>query len=271
MSYSAEFLEALSGAGSTTVSVTRGENLEYFLNADGTCEQRAGYFAVTGNTMEVIFSGNVNGKYQKMTKVFTGIASKQWRKIHFIPKKNEQGNATFDIEIQDMIDDEPLNVVAKAEEAILGEDPDAPKGDGGITLVPDYEAGCDTEISDLLDVRIVPLEARSMSIKLKATVPAGVKKFTVDISTDNPGFASAVAAAEATHLDLISPSEANGIIFEVVPFPHGEGLVGMTEIPFDLSAAQSAILNFKGIHTFRMTIVDMDGCKNEIPVVMVVE
>ena len=64
---------------------------------------------------------------------------------------------------------------------------------------------------------------------------------------------------------------ANDIIFEVVPFPHGESLIGQTEIPFDLSAAQEAILNFKGNHTFLMTIVDSEGCRNEISVVMVVD
>ena len=78
-------------------------------------------------------------------------------------------------------------------------------------------------------------------------------------------------AADATHLDLINPSEANAIIFTVVPFPHGNDLIGMTEIPFDLSAAQEAILSYKGRHCFKMTIVDSEGCKNVISVVMVVE
>lgn len=271
ISYSDEFIASLTGTGSTSVTVIKGESLEYSLAADGTAEQRTGYFLVEGSTMEVVFSGNVGGRFQKMTKVFSGIAPKQWRKIHFVPKKNEQGNAVFDIVIDDLISDEPLNVMAKVEEVVIGEDPDAPKGDGGITLLPDYEAGCDTEISDLLDLRIVPLAERKMSIKLMATIPSGIKKFTVDISTDNSGFAAAVDAAKATHLDLINPLPANDIIFEVVPFPHGESLIGQTEVPFDLSAAQEAILNYSGNHTFTMVIVDSEGCKNEICVKMVVE
>lgn len=271
VSYSDEFLASLTGDGSTKVTLIDGSPLEYALAADGTCETRAGFFAVEGNTMEVVFNGKVGGKVQKMTKVFSGIAPKQWRKIHFVPKKNEQGNATFDIEIDDMIDDEPLNIVAKTEEVILGVDPEAPKGDGGITLLPDYEGGCDEEITDLLGINILPLETKAMSIIFKAIVPAGVKKFTVDISTDNSSFAAAVAVADATHLDLINPSEANGVIFEVVPFPHGQGLLGQTEIPFDLSKAQEAIVVYKGRHSFKMTITDANGCTNEIPVVMIVE
>ena len=271
ISYSPEFIDALTGPGQAIVTQTAGHPLEYELSEDGVYEQRAGYFKVSGSTMTVQFSGKVNGKVQSMKQMFSGIEPKQWRQVRFVTKKNDQGNATFDIVIDDLIDDEPLNVFANASETILGDDPDAPKGDGGITLSLDYEAGCDPQITDLLDVRIVPMTERLMSIKFRAQVPSGVKKFTVDISTDNSAFEAAVAAAEATHLNLVSPSAANGIIFEVVPFPHGAELLGQTDIPFDLSAAQEAIINYKGRHTFMMTIVDMEGCKNDIPVVMVVE
>ena len=271
VSYSDEFLASVTGPGSTKVTVTAGYPLEFALAADGSYDRSAGYFAVNGSTMEVVFSGSVGGKSQKMTKTFTGISAKQWRQIKFINKKNEQGDAVFDIVIQDLISDSILNDNLLAEETIIGDDPDAPKGDGGITLALDYEAGCDPEITDLLNMQIVPVATREMSIKLRATVPSGVKKFTVDISTTNQGFATAVAAADATHLDLINPSADNMIIFDVVPFPHGAELVGQTDIPFDLSAAQSAIVSYKGVHTFTMTIVDMEGCRNQIPVVMVVE
>lgn len=271
VSYSDEFLAAVTGPGSTKVSVTAGYPLEYSLSADGAYDQRAGYFAVNGSTMEVVFSGGIDGKTQKMTKSFKGIAPKQWRQIKFVQKKNEQGQVTFDILINDLISDSVLNNDVTAGEVIIGEDPDAPKGDGGITLVPDYEAGCDAEITDLTNILIVPVATRDMVIKFKATVPSGVKKFTVDIVSDNDAFTSAVAAADATHLDLINPSAQNAIIFDVVPFPHGQELVGQTEIAFDLSAAQDAIVNYKGKHSFSMTIVDAEGCKNVIPVTMVVE
>lgn len=271
VSYSEEFLASVTGAGKTTVNVKAGYPLEYVLNANGSYDQSAGYFAVEGNTMTVVFSGNIEGKSQKMTKSFTNIAPKQWRQIKFVQKKNEQGQVTFDILINDLISDSVLNNDVTAGEVIIGEDPDAPKGDGGITLVPDYEAGCDAEITDLTNIVIVPVATRDMVIKFKATVPSGVKKFTVDIVSDNDAFTSAVAAADATHLDLINPSAQNAIIFDVVPFPHGQELVGQTEIAFDLSAAQDAIVNYKGKHSFSMTIVDAEGCKNVIPVTMVVE
>ncbi len=272
VSYSEEFLESVTGEGKTTVSLKAGYPLEYTLNADGSYEQRAGYFAVDGNTLEVVFQGNIDGQSKKMTKAFTGIAPKQWRQIKFVQKKNEQGDATFDIVINDLISDETLNNVVQADqEPVIGDDPDAPKGDGGITLYPDYDAGCDAQITDLTNLLIVPESERKMSIKLKAEIPNGIKKFNVAITTDNEKFASAVAVADATNLDLINPSATNEVIFTVVPFPHGQQLLGMTEVDFDLSNAQNAILNYKGHHTFTMNIVDQTGCRNSIVVVMVVE
>lgn len=271
VSYSEEFLASVTGAGKTTVNVKAGYPLEYVLNANGSYDQSAGYFAVEGNTMTVVFSGNIEGKSQKMTKSFTNIAPKQWRQIKFIKKVNEQGNAVFDIVINDLVDDETLNNSLVIEEETIGEDPEAPKGDGGIKLELDYEAGCDPEITDLENIVIVPVATRDMAMRFRATVPNGVKKFNVQIDSDNDSFLSAVDAAKARELDLINPLPDNDIIFQVVPFPHGQELLGQTDIAFNLDAAQDAITIYSGRHTFKMVIVDQTGCKKEIPVVMVVE
>ena len=271
VSYSDDFLKMVTGQCSTKVTVDPEMPLEYVLNADKTYEQSAGYFEVTGNTMTVVFKGDIDGGSKSMTKVFSNIAPKQWRQIKFIPKVDEEGNATFDIVIQDLISDATLNNAVDPKEEIIGEDPDAPKGDGGITLAPDYENGCDEEITDLENILIVPVATRDMAIRFRATVPNGVKKFNVLIDSDNDSFLSAVDAANARELDLINPLPDNDIIFQVVPFPHGQELVGQTDIAFNLDSAQDAITIYSGRHTFKMIIVDQTGCKNEIPVVMVVE
>ena len=272
VAYSDDFLAAITGAGSTSVEVTAGHPLDYVLNANGTYDQSAGFFAVgEGSTMTVVFKGNVDGKTAKMTKTFTGIAAKQWRQIKFVQKTNEQGQATFDIVINDLISDETLNNSVDASEEVIGEDPDAPKGDGGITLDFDYAAGCDAELADLNNMVIVPKSERVMSIKLKAGAPNGILKFTVDIESTSESFRNALDAAGGASIDLINPSPANDIIFQVVPFPHGAELVGQTEVAFDLSAAQEAIVNYPGTHTFMMTIVDQTFCSKKIPVTMIVK
>ena len=272
VSYSDEFLSEVTGAGTTTVEVTAGHPLDYNLNANGSYDQSAGYFSVgEGSTMTVVFKGNIGGKNAKMTKTFTGIAPKQWRQVKFVQKKNEQGQATFDIVINDLISDETLNNTIDASEEILGDDPNAPKGDGGITLDFDYEAGCDQELTDLNNMVIVPMSERKMSIKLKANIPNGILKFSVEVQSTSAAFNSALAAAGGSLIDLVNPSADNEIIFQVVPFPHGADLVGKTDVAFDLSAAQEAIVIYPGTHTFLMTIVDKTFCTKKIPVTMIVE
>lgn len=276
VAYSDEFLEAVTGNGATSVEVTAGYPLNYALtvNESGavTYDQNAGYFSVgEGSTMTVVFKGNVDGKTAKMTKTFTGVTAKQWRQIKFVQKKNEQGQATFDIVINDLISDGTLNEDLLASEDKIGDDPDAPKGDGGITLDFDYAAGCDPDLTDLSNMIIVKKTVKEMSIKLKATVPNGILKFNVAIESNSDAFKLALAAADAFNLDLINPLEAHDVIFQVVPFPHGAELSGKTEVAFDLSAAQDAITAYPGKHDFLMTIVDKTFCSKTIPVSMIVE
>ncbi|MBO7192198.1 MAG: DUF4493 domain-containing protein [Bacteroidales bacterium] len=270
--YSDEFLEHVTGAGKATVTLRAGYPYEYALGADKRYDKNPAYFAVDGTTLTVVFQGSIDGKNMKMTKQITGIAPAQWRQIKFIQKKNEQGNATFDIVINDFVSDAILNEDAVADaEVVIGEDPDAPKGDGGIALEFNYADGCDEELTDLNNMLIVPESERQMSIKLKAIVPNGILKFSVEVQSSSSAFNNALAAAGGSIIDLINPSEANEVIFGVVPFPHGVELVGQTEVPFDLSAAQEAITNYPGTHTFLMTIVDQTFCTNKIPVTMIVE
>lgn len=278
VSYSDEFLANVTGECKAKVSLTAGYPLEYKItkNTDGefVYDQSAGYFAVNGNTLTVDFEGNYNSAHTKMSKSIGPVAAKQWRQIQFVPAVDEEGNATFEIVIQDLISDETLNSVISRPsegETTVGDDPSAPKGDGGIALVIDHEGGCDAEISDLNNILVVPASTRDMKIRFKAIVPNGVKKFSVSIDSDSNSFLTAVDAADARNINLISPSAANAIIFDVVPFPHGEDLLNMTEIDFNLDAAQDALTLYRGRHTFTMSIVDNKDCKNSVPVTMVVE
>lgn len=272
--YDEEFLKSVTGNCQTDVTVTLGSPLTFGLTyADGAAsfDKSAGYFAVNNGdktTMNVVFKGNIDGKSQKMTATLTGIKPQQWRQIKFYKKVDQQGNATFIIEINSYIDDEELVVKVDTNlEEVIGDDPDAPKGDGGITL--DFAPDC-TMYDDLSNI-VVPDAGTVMDLRLVVTVPGGVKKFVVDISSDNEAFEEAVALTGSTTLDLINPMASQEMIFSIVPFPHGQDLLGQTELAFDLSAAQEPISLFSGKHTFDMTITDMNGCKNTIPVSLVVK
>jgi len=272
--YDKAFLDDVTGDCQTDVTVTAGSPLSFeldYANGIKTYDKSAGYFNVNNGdntTMTVVFKGKINGKSQKMTASLTGIQPKQWRQVTFYKKVDEQGNATFQIGINSYVNDQELVVPLLAEyEAVIGDDPDAPKGDGGITLA--FSAGC--PYTDLNNIVVPDPASQAFDLRFDISVPNGIKKFVVDISSDSQDFINAVAMTGSTQLDLINPLADQDIIFSIVPFPHGQDLVGQTDLTFNLSAAQEPLFAFKGSHTFTMTITDQKGCKNSIPVVLVVE
>lgn len=269
--YDQAFLEEVTGDSQTEVTVTAGYPLSYkltYANGKTAYDKSAGYFAVNnGNktTMSVVFKGNIQGKSQKMSAAITNIQPKQWRQVKFCKKVDEQGNATFQININNYVDDEELVVPLVAEnEAVIGEDPKAPKGDGGITLA--FAEG--SPYTDLNNIVVPDPTVSPMDLKFVITVPNGVKKFVVDINSDNQDFISSVMLTGSLQLDLIDPMESQDLVFEIVPFPHGHELLGQTELLFDLSSAQAPLYAFSGNHTFTMMITDQKGCKNSVPVVL---
>ncbi|MCF0175001.1 MAG: DUF4493 domain-containing protein [Bacteroidales bacterium] len=275
VSYDDAFLGMVTGAGQAVVTIDPTAPLTFDLNYTNNTpsyDESAGYFAVNNGentTMTVVFSGKIDGKSQKMTSVITNIQPRQWRQIKFTKKIDAQGNATIALVINGYIEDEELPVEVKVlAEDVIGEDPDAPKGDGGITL--EFHPEC-TMYSDLLNIVVPKVEDGPMDLRLIATVPAGVKKFIVNIESTSPGFLAAVDAAGGSQINLVNPSPESEIIFQVVPFTHGSGLLGMTEIGFDLSNAQTAIIGFVGVHTFYMEITDANDCRKQIPVKLIVE
>ena len=274
VSYDDAFLASVTGAGKATVQVDPTAPLEFSMNyANGVVsyDHAAGYFAVnngSNTTMNVVFSGLIDGKTQKMTANLTNIEPRQWRQIKFSKKVDSQGNATFVVTINSYVNDEDLVVaMSVAGEDTIGDDPNAPKGDGGITMT--FAEGC--PYNDLSNIVVPATGTGIMDLRLVASIPGGIKKFIVDMASTSESFIGAVAMAGGTQLDLVNPIPAQDIVFKIVPFPHGSDLIGKTEVAFDLSAAQTAILEFPGTHTFTMTITDKNGCKKSIPVSLIVK
>lgn len=266
--------EIMTGDGKATVEVTSGYPLTYNLQYNGgnvIRDERIGYFSMESGatTMVVSFSGKVNGSTQKMTKVISNVKAGELRQIRFIKKVNAEGDATIDIIINGYIEDADLQAfIASPQLDVIGEDPEAPKGDGDIRLV--FEPDC-TMYNDLSNIVVPTLEQGAMDLRLIILAPGGIKKLGVVIESTNAAFLGAVEAAGGPELDLVNPSAESEIIFQVVPFPHGSALLGATEVHLDLSAAQAPILGFTGSHTFTMKVTDNNNCRNEVAVTMIVQ
>lgn len=285
--YNDDFKNMVRGNCTTTVTYNNNTNaaLNYALTYDnGTVrrDERAGYFnyVENGNTLEVTFvgyldlEGNGEAKNYRQTKAFTDVAPQTWRHITFIKKIDEEGNATFDIEISDYVEDDTLTDDNEGTESTLGNDPNKPQGDGGITLIG---TGDFTDLSNIVIPEQDEPEIININLTMQASVPNGLKKLLVVITSDSDAFTSALnVVAEVDEdlgghvVDLVNPTEKNTGIFDIVPFPNGSELIGKTVVDFDLSKAQTPILAFPGTHTFKMIVTDSKGCQKEVTITMVV-
>lgn len=265
--YSDEFLESVTGEGKVTVTVDEDYPLDYVINADRTYEARTGYFAAsqtTAGTMIVKFSGSFDGKPSKMSRAFEGIKAGQHHKIVFTKKETDEGNATIIIGIDDLLDDGVLDSGIMAKEETMGDDPEAPVGDGGIEMV----STCSYDLSEPITV---PADGEPFVLTMQVLVPNKVNRFTVAIESDNPLFTDSVKMINdgSTVLDLVNPTPGAVSVFtDILPFPYGDEVRGKEVIDFDLSDAQTPINAFAGTHTFVMTVIDRKGSRKSIPVVM---
>ncbi len=265
--YNDDFLKSVTGAGSTTVELAAGYPLEYALTYSGgktSYESRIGYFAVSGvsSTIILTFKGSIDGKSQKMKTSITGVKARDYHVVTILKKVDASGNASFSVEIDGLVEDMELETAVEAVEQGDGIDPNAPSGDGGITLV----STCSYDISEAVTVP----SSGPFPLTMQACVPNGVRKFTVDIASTNADFINSVNTVGGTTLDLINPSDAALGVFSIVPFPHGSDLSGKTLIDFDLADAQTPLLAFPGTHTFTMNVTDNKGCRKSIAISLVV-
>lgn len=270
INYNDEFLATVSGNGQTSVEVTSGYPLNYAMTytegSTPTYDRRIGYFAINNGdntSMTITFKGSIEGKTQKMSTSIMGVKARDWHIITFMKKTEANGNSSFSVEIDGLVADLELgNDITGIEEGD-GEDPNAPTGDGGITLV----STCDYDITSPI---VVPTTG-DFALTMQALIPNGARKFTVEIASTNEDFIGSVNTVGGTTLDLINPSEAAIGVFDIVPFPHGSELLNATEIDFDLAKAQTPLLAFKGTHSFTMNVTDNLGCRKSITIDLVVE
>lgn len=218
-------------------------------------ESQCGYFAApeVSNAMTVKFSGTVDGNYATMTRAFTDVKAGQWRKINFIMTVNEEGDATFDVVVEDWCDEKELANNVDVGEEVIGPDPDAGEGEEQNPDAPKviYKGG---------SVPTAPIVITDgMQLGFTISAPKGIAGLSVDIASDNADFKNDVLSMGISPIDLVNPSEAQISICNMFGLPYGSNLVGKTETAFDLSGAVTPLMGFPGTHSFTLKITDTEG------------
>ena len=306
--YNDDFLAMVKGACKTTITI--GSSLEYNLNWDATegkvksYEKRAGYFDVNNGantTMEVKFEGSIydeeseSVKTMRQSKAFEGIEARQWRQVRFVKKVNEEGNASFEIEIDGYVEDDNLGTEdMTGEESVIAPDPNAPKGDGGIMLLnvtgltentnPTQEAW-NAEKTEKPIINMANIDGNTFTFN--ASIPNGTREFYVDITSTNADFNSAVREITVddenpgriylTKTDDINRGVVTALSNFGINFPTPEEVINKTDILFDLTPAIEPLMYYQGIHTFSMYVRDSEGCTHrddnlvQIPIKLTLE
>lgn len=218
-------------------------------------ESQNGYFAApeVSNAMTVKFAGTVDGNYATMTRAFTDVKAGQWRKINFIMTVNEEGDATFDVVVEDWCDEKELANNIEVSEEVIGPDPDAGEGEEENPDAPKviYKGG---------SVPTSPIVITDgMELGFTISAPKGIAGLSVDIASTNADFNNDVLSAGISPIDLVNPSEAQISICDMFGLSYGSNLVGQTEVAFNLTGAVTPLLGFPGTHSFTLTITDAEG------------
>ena len=310
VSYNEAFQNSLTENGGTTTVTIDSENFATFnvTPTDFDSDSQYLYLDLTNEADEVQQNGvsmeiSVNAemyvkedgvtsvKTQKMTAAVTGVKPRDYRKIQIHKEEIKDGGANFSIVVDGLEVDTELSTDISASEGSLGDDPNAPKGDGGIKLINIAGLGATTTptqaewnnsfTEDEMDEETRPakivITPDMTQLQFKAVVPGEIFEFKVLIISEKIEPALGVAGITDPELDLIG--EANQVkgISNIIPFPYhnpaeGKYVQGETELNFVLDGAIPILQDFfvtdegntdtttpSHSHTFEMFVRDYDG------------
>ena len=289
VSYNEAFQKSLTENGGTTTVTLDSENFATFNVTPNDFDSDSQYLYIditnkakevqdAGVSMEISVvaemyvkeDGVTSAKPQKMTAVVTGVKPRDYRKIQIHKEEIKDGGANFSIVVDGLKVDTELSTDISASEGSLGNDPNAPKGDGGIKLINIAGLGTtttptqaewnnsftedemDDETDDLTEEEIAAgitkrpakiVITRDMTqLQFKAVVPSKILDFKVLIMSETIVPLLGMLKINDPELDLIKDVVDVKAIAEIIPFPYhapSEDMYvkGETELDFVLDEA----------------------------------
>lgn len=240
-------------------------------------ETRAGYFeAVTASTTLIAtLEGHIKGQTEpiSITRTYTDAgAGKHYRisyeiKVNPDPIPDEEGwivlsdGTIIDSEVIDETQTVPVDVP----EDHLGDDdrpgheyPDNPDNPDNPDKPDNPSVEAATFVCHGYSFDTTNTPDASKDGKVYITCPLGAAHLFVKIETTSADFQAAVSDLMPMAFDLADPGEY-AESFSSIGFPVGAGVIGQTDMVFDITSLAPLLSGFPGTHTFTIRVVDQKG------------
>lgn len=244
----------------------------------GKDETRAGYFeAVDGsNTMIVKFKGTLGNSVVEENFPFTDIEAGQYRDIVFKTKNGPQppqpsGDVNVGgIDIDASYTDRDIDGnVTYEEEVIDGERPG--KEDPKEPIDPEDPDDPNPPVTDPIKFTSSTLELEKVNdakthngpaiVDIHSNQPIAHLKVIIDSKTLNKEELEGIGLSD--EFDLAEPGQfADGL--NGLGFKTGDEVKGKNDAQFDITTFVPMLLNFKGLHTFKVIVEDIEGNTKEL-------
>ena len=223
------------------------ESLEY-----GKDETRSGFFHCTEtNTVDVIFSGTVDGVAENVTKSYTGVAL-----------------GTELIVTYNLIDAVFVDPGTGGSTSVNGLKLDATCTsvtiEGSVRPEEDeiLDFGAPSIVGEGFDLS-QPVTDLSQEVVVDLLAPEGAAHVFVEITSDNAEFSGVIAEMFPQNpFDLAEPGEAEENLSNL-GLPIKEEVIGQQKVVFDVTQFVGLLDGFPGVHQFKLTVEDVNGEKAE--------
>lgn len=259
----AMFLE--DGTNDVKTYVSLGDNTLRFTKD----ETRAGYFKAVEetNTLTINLQGSYNAgtaaapdyKPVSMTKTISGVRAGQWRKIAISVKHSDEGSVSFDVTVQNWVDDEQIDVDVMSgaytfgEEVIPDEGDDEPNPAAGLSIVWDGRN---------IDERYSTSELTGDDcVVIKIHSDKGIQDLSVEISGDVLTANDLIDLGLAPEMNLIEPeTEQMNEMLNNLGFGTKDQVKNRNDVEFNISQFMPMLagLGRSGECNFKLTVKDSD-------------
>lgn len=243
----ADNLKPLLGEDVKVTVKVGGESLEYEKD-----ETRSGFFhCAETNTVDVIFSGTVDGAAENVTKSYTGVALGTelivtYNLIDAVFVDPGTGGSASVNGLKLDVTCTPVTIeglVRPSEDEIM---------DFGLPSVEGEGFDLSQPVTDL-----------SQKVVVNLIAPEGAAHVWVEISSDNEEFSGVIAQMFPQNpFDLAEPGEAEENL-KNLGLPIKDEVVGKDVVVFDVTQFVGLLGGFPGVHKFKLTVEDVNGERAE--------